>query len=392
MDNNETLNNNEAPNTDNEVPNTDNKTPIEGRYVPIVTDNEAPSTGSETPATNSEALSDADVASEESEETKESRSASELYAEEPSGEYSESEDGDLSLDQYDELYDEFSELEPEKPRRMMSVKTAMVLFGFALILGVLFGRFVLASIATSNQLNGVTTLTESELTTTVASYTYNGLRYEVSAQEVIEFNMSLESAVNSDGTYTMPTADEVLSYVRTQILNAAIEAEGIEVSDDELDEFAESYLGSSDYASIASSWGLDEDSAIEILRQSCGQYKLREQMVGSVTAELPDVPDTCDSGNEDVATAEYGAYIVSLLGDEWDTETDTWARTDGDYYAALSGYEFSSTSGTYNQAIAAYYVAYTLYYEESSAISEAWTAYVNTLLSTVEMTIYSLVA
>ncbi len=278
-------------------------------------------------------------------------------------------------------------------RRTFSAKLVVALVGVALVLGVLFGRFVLASIATNNQLSGVTTLAESEIDTVIGTYTYNGTRHEITVREVIEASMSLDAAVNSDGTYSMPTADEVLSYARNEILNVAVEDEGIEVTDEEVDAFAEDYLGSSDYASIASQWGVDEESAEQIVRESCAVYKLRQQIVGEAgTIEAPELPEECASGEEDLATAEYGAYIVGLLGDEWDTEADTWARTDGSYYAALGGYEFSSTSATYNQAIQAYYVAWTLYSEEYAAVSEQWTDYVNTLLSTAEITIYSLVA
>ena len=93
-----------------------------------------------------------------------------------------------------------------------------------------------------------------------------------------------------------------------------------------------------------------------------------------------------------MATAEYGAYVVGLLGDEWDAEAETWARTDGPYYELMGDMEFSSTSATYNQAVTAYYVAYAQYSEESGTSSQAWTDYVNTMLSTAEIDIYSLVA
>lgn len=262
-----------------------------------------------------------------------------------------------------------------------------------LVLGALFGRFVLAGLGGSGAVSGVTSLEEGELDTVVATYAYDGRTVEVTARDVIEANTSLETAEAEDGTYAMPSADDVLAYARNEILNEVVADEGIEVSDEEVDAFAESMLGTSDYAQIAAQWGLDEESARRVVGESAAVYKLREQVVGDDEAgDPPAQPAACAEGEEDVATAEYGAYVVGLLGDEWDAEGETWARTDGPYYELMGDMEFSSTSATYNQAATAYYVAYAQYSEESGTSSQAWTDYVNTMLSTAEIDIYSLVA
>ena len=110
----------------------------------------------------------------------------------------------------------------------------------------------------------------------------------------------------------------------------------------------------------------------------------REKIVDTVSLTAPTAPE------EGKTEAEYGKYIVGLLGDEWDAKKDTWAKTDGDYYSALGEQKFSSKSATYDQANAAYYVAYQKYSTEYSAASAKWTTYVNERLSKASIQINTL--
>ena len=95
---------------------------------------------------------------------------------------------------------------------------AVILF----VLGIVIGRFLLGGGATGS-LNGRTTLSEGELNTPIASYTYNGQTKEVTAREVIENTSGLDAAKQSDGTYAVPAADKIIGYVR----NALVVAEAI---------------------------------------------------------------------------------------------------------------------------------------------------------------------
>ena len=68
------------------------------------------------------------------------------------------------------------------------------------------------------------------LDSTVASYSYNGKKSDITAREAIESQYSLDTVKDGDGNYTAPSADVILSYVRNKILLDAAEDEGITVS------------------------------------------------------------------------------------------------------------------------------------------------------------------
>ena len=278
-----------------------------------------------------------------------------------------------------------------KGRRCSRIVLTVVLAVVCLAAGIVLDHFVLRGVfANSSSLQDQTTVSESGLDTVIASYTYDGTAHDIKIREVIEENSTLDNAKNDDGTYDIPSADDVLTYARTQILDQAVEDKGITVSDDEVDAYAEQYLGTSDYDTIASNWGLDADTAKKTIKESCALSKLRDEVAGTLSVTMPSAPTEAADGQEDVATADYGAYVVGLLGDEWDTTNETWARTDGPYYQALSDQTFSSNSATYNQALLAYQVAYTQYTQAYSEQSQKWTDYVGGLLSNATIEIYTL--
>jgi len=259
----------------------------------------------------------------------------------------------------------------------------------ALIVGVLVGRFVLGR-TTTVSLNGATTFSEDQLDNTIATYVYDGKTYNVTAREVIEANTSLDSAANDDGTYNVPTADDTVSFARNQIVLQAAKDQGLSVSDDDVSQYATDTLGTDDYSTIASNYSLDEDTTKSILSDAALMKKLRDSVVTTTVPTSPTAPTAPSDGNSDTATAEYAQYIIALAGDEWDSTNNTWAGTDGTYYAALSSYAISNDSATYAAAEAAYYVAYSAYNTASSSVSTEWTNYVNTLLSNATIQIGSL--
>lgn len=235
------------------------------------------------------------------------------------------------------------------------------------------------------------TLTENQLDNVIAAYTLNGAKHDITAREAIESQYELEAAKLDDGTYETPSADTILTYVRNKVLCADAEARGIELSDDELTEFAETTLGDSDFASIAESYNVSEDQAREIVRENALINKLYAQIAPEASGvEEPEKPAEPADGDTSAATAEYAAYIIDLLGDEWDAETGTWARTDGPYYAALSEEDFTQDAATYEQAMMAYYVAYQDYYAQVGDAQSAWRTYVNGLYADVELDLYGI--
>ena len=150
--------------------------------------------------------------------------------------------------------------------------------------------------------------------------------------------------------------------------------------------YAEDTLGTSDISTIASQYGMDEDATETLLKQSAGVKKLYDQTVDTSNLTAPTAPE------EDKDAATYGKYIVDLLGDEWDSDKDTWASTDGDYYSALGSEKFTSKSATYDQAQTAYYVAYQKYSTAYSEATSKWTSFVNERLAKASIQIKSLVS
>lgn len=294
---------------------------------------------------------------------------------------------DIAEDEEDE--DEEEEDEDDDASAPLGRKVFIALIVVAVVISLIVG-YVIGSGGIGAKGTGSATLTEEQLDTPVASYTYNGATHTITAREAIESQYSLSAVQNEDGTYAAPSAEFALSYARTQIMIADAESRGISVDDDEVDSYAEAMLGTSDYESIASQYGVDEEQAKDIVRDAAMVDKLYQQIVPATDAALPDMPAEPESGDENAASAEYASYIISLAGDEWDSEAGTWASTDGPYYAALGSESFTADSATYAQALSAYYVAYQEYSEDADAASTAWTSYVNGLYADASISIYGL--
>ena len=121
----------------------------------------------------------------------------------------------------------------------------------ALVVGVLCGHFLLGG-GSSISLSGKTTLTGDQLDSTIATYTYNGKTVDVTARQVISQSKSVDSAANSEGTYDVPVADDVVSYARNAIVLQAAKDQGISVTDDDLSAYANQMTTPPSPASTAS--------------------------------------------------------------------------------------------------------------------------------------------
>lgn len=239
---------------------------------------------------------------------------------------------------------------------------------------------------------GAAAVEESQLDSVLARWSFNGKTSNLTVREAIESQYDLESAKDSDGKYTVPTSEVVVAYVRNQILLADAEARGITVDEDETTAFAEEQLGTSDYATIASQYGVSEDQAKQIVTENATIKKLTEEVVPNApTGTVPEAPKEPEDGNAETASKEYADYIIALAGDEWDAEKGAWASKDGAYYSALgSSTTFSAQSATYADAQIAYYVAYQQYAEQGQSASNTWRAYVNDLYAKADVSLYGL--
>lgn len=281
---------------------------------------------------------------------------------------------------------------PEKASRGISATVCVLIAVVALAVGVALGHFFMGGSGSSISLNGRTTLSESELDSAIATYTFDGASHKITARDVLTFG-GTELAANEDGTYSVPGAQSILNYAQTQIMLDDAAKRGITATDDDINEFIASSYGSDvDLETFASSMGMTEDAAREMFEYWVIISKLGEDVAGGTLPEAPVEPTAPEEGEEETPTAEYAEYIIGLVGDEWDADANTWASSDGDYYATLSSYEISNDSATYAAASAAYSVAYTKYQEAYNAAAEEQNAYTTDLFSRADIQIGTLLS
>ena len=279
-----------------------------------------------------------------------------------------------------------------KAKKGIGAAALLAVGAICLVAGLLLGKFVIGAPTAHNPLNKVT-LTAGELDTVVGTYTYAGETHEITAREVIEDSSSLAAAVKEDGTYDVPTADAILGFARNSIIMREAESRGITVTDEDVSAYALEVLGTDDYATIAATYGLTEEVAKRMLSESAVMKKLRDQVISdSGVGEAPVPPTQPEDGNHDATSQEWADYVIALLGDEWDAANNTWARTDGTYYATLQTYPISNESASYEAAEQAYYIAYTAYTAESNNAAQEWTNFVNGLLGSASIEIATLYA
>lgn len=285
--------------------------------------------------------------------------------------------------------------EPAKPKagRKGGAKHGIVFCVLALALIVIagIGGYFLGNGGFGAKGTGTATLTEDQLGSTVATWSYNGKKHDVTAKDAIEAQYSLDSAKNSEGKYAAPTSETIVSYIRNQILLAEADSRNITVTDDEMKEYAESTIGTSSYSDMATQYGVSEDQAKQIVKENTTINKLYKQIVPDGSgATQPTPPTEPSDGNTATASKEYADYIIKLAGDEWDSSKGAWASEDGPYYAALKDEKFTADSATYAQAQTAYYVAYQQYAQSSQETQSKWSEFANGLYAKANVDIYGL--
>ena len=263
---------------------------------------------------------------------------------------------------------------------------AVVLFA----LGIVIGRFLLGGGGATGSLNGRTTLSEGELNTPIASYTYNGQTKEVTAREVIENTSGLDAAKQSDGTYAVPAADKIIGYVRNALVVAEAQSKGITVTDDEVNNYMQTNFKTTDVSQVASAYKLSEDVAKKLIHDAVIMKKYRDKVLSTKLPDAPQAPTAPEDGNSETTSQEYAQYIISLAGSEWDANNNTWASQDGDYYKQLSAYSISKDSASYAAAQTAYQVAMSKYSAVASKASQEWSQKINEILGKASIAVYSL--
>lgn len=278
---------------------------------------------------------------------------------------------------------------PEPPARTVSAKVVVAVAAVLVVVAAIGGYFF-GSGGFGAKGPGSASVAEGQLDAPVARYTYGGATKTLTVREVIEGQYSLETAQDEDGNYSVPTADTTLADVRNRILLDEAASRGIEPDDDEIAEYAESTIGTSDYSEMSEQYGLSEEQAKTVVRDQLTLKMLYDEVVGEVSAAAPEAPDEPADGDASAASKEYADYIIALAGDEWDAEKGTWASEDGAFATALSGQDFSADSATYEQALTAYYTAYQKYSGVAAEANSAWREFCNTLFASADITLLGL--
>lgn len=264
----------------------------------------------------------------------------------------------------------------EKQKRRLP---ACILTGIVCaLLGILIGFYPLGS---GFSLSGRTTIPESDLDKPVGMYIINGVPNFVTARQALDEGAGLSAALQEDGTYAYPTADEILSSVRTAVLNGEVTARGITVTQNEMKDYAQSQLGTSDFSVVAQHYGLDQESVQLFVRQAAGIKKLRDEVTGLKDQTAPTAPEQ----NQD--SAVYKAYIIDILGSDWNAEQNTWANENNDYFTSLGGTAFAPDQATYEQASTVYSIAMKDYQADSAEAAQIWNAFVNDALKNCQVRI-----
>ena len=220
-------------------------------------------------------------------------------------------------------------------------------------------------------------LSQGQIDALIAAYSFNGVEHEVVARDVASSTHGL-SFVESDGTRAAPTAEATLSYILEDVLVGEAASRGISVRESEIETKATALYGTSRYDEIAAPYGVSGDDVRASVERVCVVEKLRGKVAPkSVSVEAPVAPST---ENASEPSALYGAYLVVLLGNEWDASTGTWARTDGPFYQALKDETFDAEHATYSQASLAYSIA--------SRQSNLWDAYLGEIRSRLHVVLY----
>ena len=141
---------------------------------------------------------------------------------------------------------------------------------------------------------------------------------------------------------------------------------------------------------VASAYKLSEDVAKKLINDAVIMKKYRDSVLTTKLPDAPQAPTAPEDGNSETTSQEYAQYIISLAGNEWDANNNTWASQDGDYYKQLASFAISNDSASYAAAQTAYQVAMSKYSAVASKASQEWSQKINEILGKASIAIYSL--
>lgn len=254
-----------------------------------------------------------------------------------------------------------------------------------LVLGVLIGKFALGASLGNVTPTNATEVNPQQSSEIIATYVANGKSHTVTLEDMFTFNDSARNA-NEDGTYAMPTTEQIVSYVRQQIVQDAAAKSDVKVTEeDKLNYIKENYGYESmeDFAAMMNRTVEETDSLVSA---ALTQTKLFEKVAGE-EPKLPSYPDAPEGedADESAKTEDYAAYIIQIAGDDW--KDGKWAADD--FAEALP--DFDGKTASYTDATAAYQVLYNRYTTVMNDLYSVWNEYENGLLKDCSITIGTLI-
>lgn len=254
-----------------------------------------------------------------------------------------------------------------------------------LVLGLLIGKFALgANLGNVTATNSVD-VSPQQSGEIIANYTYDGQTKTVTLEDMFTYNDSASSA-NEDGSYPMPTAEQIISYVRTQIIQDAARKADITVSDEDRSEYLTKQFGTDNVDDVALSLGRTAEQVDTLMTEAITQTKLYEKVAGEVP-DLPDYPEYPADGDEEAKGETYATYITQVAGDEF--KDGKWVDAEGEFAGAIA--DFDGQEASYKDATLAYQVLYNRASERMNELSAKWRDYENEILKDCAITMGTLI-
>lgn len=219
-------------------------------------------------------------------------------------------------------------------------------------------------------LRGKVVVSESELNAPFAFYYYHG-PHQVTVKEVLEYFNEIDLAKTDDGMYYVPGAQDVTSFIQDMVcLNKAAE-EGFTVNEAETNAAALYYNQTKDYSEIANDDEISEEDAKEDMQQHALFLKYECEQIASIADNGTVAPEVPSDADMETATSAYADYIKNLVGDAWNSETNTWSEDDATFSLYFKGNEFNGNEATYEQAELAYFLYCTDVLAQEESVNQA---------------------
>ena len=224
--------------------------------------------------------------------------------------------------------------------------------------------------------------------TVIARYEYDGTAHEVTAAAYRASAAALQEGWNGEGG---PDQIYLSEYIVNEVLADKAKAADITATDEAVTDYIKANYPGESAKDAAKQLGITEKALRAQATTALLIDGLREQVLSQAGTDTGDetvveAPTLDLTSDPDAPNATYGAYIVKLLGDAWDTDKDTWATTEGPLYEALGDEKFTSKSATYEQARLAYEAALANRSDNQAADSDAWQSYRSDVMSRITMT------